>query len=106
FLGSPVDRHAFAKGVGIANLETCRRALVAVVLRFASNDAMRKEAVVGAHSRVPGDDDVAVEPAPLPDLYVRTDRAEWADINVFAQFGPGVDMCQRRNFAGHISDSG
>jgi len=103
FLFRPtVDGHPLAKGVSVTDFDARGRTCVAVVLGFGPDDAIRKETVVDPDRGMPRQDDMAVEPASIADLHMRTNHAKGPHVDVVAEFGLGIDLRERRDEGGHV----
>jgi hypothetical protein len=100
-LGPAIDRHPLAERVVVADFQNRCRVEKAEVLRLGADDGVGPESIPRTDSRLAENRHVAVEYAAVAELHGGTDAAERPDLNVSAQFRPGIHVRQRGNARRH-----
>jgi hypothetical protein len=91
FCGSAIQRDVLADLVMVADLETCRLALIGNVLRRHTNRTKGKESVVGANFRRALDRDVRDQVTVLSEVDIRTNYAVRANLARRGNLCPWID---------------
>ena len=89
FFASPVDRHAFAENVSVADDHSRIGAAVADILRLGADHHAGEKMVVLTQGNAAHERDAVFELCAVADFDIGANHAEWTNVHIVADFGAG-----------------